>query len=422
MSEQRTVFLSHSTSERRIASAIKEHLERAIPGLDVFTSSVDMEIGQSWIDVIQHALGSAEAILVLCSRESVRRRWLHFEAGAGFGTGKRVIPVCVSGLHTTDLPDPFRGFQAVDLDTPQACAVLVQQLAAQVGLTATVVDYDEMLQAIEEPPATVTGILIDRSHGQDGWNTSKTPSIFEAPKGMPTALAEFAFKPIRDAGFFASPDFEQYRGLILGSPWRRQLDRETVETIRTWVNRGGRLLLLGFELGDFHHGANLNHLARQYGINFNCDIVGPAGYAARGTIRFNGVDMYAKPYGEALTFDCSVAQPHPFTKDLRSVELRNVQTVTVVPGGVEWLRVGANELYRPSPSTVEYDDRTLTQKGLNGCDRVRRSSSMPVAVEAPEGLCGEGAVWAIGTWQLLTDFTASDNVALVRRMLTWLSG
>jgi len=51
---------------------------------------------------------------------------------------------------------------------------------------------------------------------------------------------------------------------------------------------------------------------------------------------------------------------------------------------------------------------------------------IPVAVEAPQGLCGSGGVHAVGSWELLGKSGAfkdrADNRALLERMLEWLSG
>jgi hypothetical protein len=43
----------------------------------------------------------------------------------------------------------------------------------------------------------------------------------------------------------------------------------------------------------------------------------------------------------------------------------------------------------------------------------------PVAVQAPRGLCGDGEVCAIGTWQIRNKDT--ETQMLVERLLNWLA-
>jgi hypothetical protein len=50
---------------------------------------------------------------------------------------------------------------------------------------------------------------------------------------------------------------------------------------------------------------------------------------------------------------------------------------------------------------------------------------LPVAAEAPRGLCGKGEVQAIGTWDLIgrdEPFDRRDNLVLLGRLFEWLSG
>jgi hypothetical protein len=66
------------------------------------------------------------------------------------------------------------------------------------------------------------------------------------------------------------PRFTQ--GLVVGNPWRTKITREAISVVVEWVRAGGRLLLLGFELGDRHHGGNLAELSRFFGIDPRSDI------------------------------------------------------------------------------------------------------------------------------------------------------
>ena len=128
-----------------------------------------------------------------------------------------------------------------------------------------------------------------------------------------------------------------------------------------------------------------------------------------------------KPYGTSVTYDVGDGDSHPVTDGIDMVTLVNCQTVRVVPGGTEWLRVGKNRVLRPQAASVRYRDRTLTTPGGAVFEAVPAPAQLAVAVEAPSGLCGRGGVMMIGTWDLLGDLT-DTNAVLVSRLLDWLAG
>jgi hypothetical protein len=124
-----------------------------------------------------------------------------------------------------------------------------------------------------------------------------------------------------------------------------------------------------------------------------------------------------------VDYEIAEAEAHPLTNNLNVIRLNNAQTVRVEPGGIEWLRVGRNVLYRPMSSTVQYRDGTLTTPRGAMFERREDASWFPVAVEAPAGLCGRGRAMMIGTWDLLGRVTpfGGDNGILVSRLLDWLA-
>jgi hypothetical protein len=123
-----------------------------------------------------------------------------------------------------------------------------------------------------------------------------------------------------------------------------------------------------------------------------------------------------------VAFDVAGGDAHRFTAGLTTIELADVQTVRSEPGGLEWLRVGDNSVYRPSD--VEYRDGALTQPQGWTCDENTNASWLPIAAQAPRALCGAGEVHAIGTWDLLgrSDTFGPDSAELVQRLFRWLSG
>ena len=78
------VFISHIHSEAEGAIWIKESInELLLGGIDFFVSSDRGTIvgGDRWLEKIEGALKNATIVLVLCSKTSILRPWVNFEAG-----------------------------------------------------------------------------------------------------------------------------------------------------------------------------------------------------------------------------------------------------------------------------------------------------------------------------------------------------
>ena len=88
------VFISHIAEEAALASVLKDWIESTFLGqVDVFVSGHDISSGEQWFRRLGEELTDAKAMLVLCSKRSVSRPWINFEAGAGHVKGVPVIPI-----------------------------------------------------------------------------------------------------------------------------------------------------------------------------------------------------------------------------------------------------------------------------------------------------------------------------------------
>jgi len=91
------VFISHISEEVRLAVIFKQHIAADFLNLiEVFVSSDTESIsaGKNWLTSIDTALRNACIELILCSKASIKRLWINFEAGAGWMSGIPVVPVC----------------------------------------------------------------------------------------------------------------------------------------------------------------------------------------------------------------------------------------------------------------------------------------------------------------------------------------
>ena len=115
------VFVSHISEEAPLATLLKERVQRDFLGLvEIFVSSDTASIiaGDNWLLSINEALRRTQLLLVLCSRASVHRPWINFEAGAAWINDTKIVPICHSGLRPHQLPMPLSVLHAIEAHDP----------------------------------------------------------------------------------------------------------------------------------------------------------------------------------------------------------------------------------------------------------------------------------------------------------------
>ena len=65
-------------------------------------------------------------MLLLCSPSSIKRHWIHFEAGCGWIQKKPVIPICYGGLTSSQLPANLMNAICKNLKAPNVDAMLLR--------------------------------------------------------------------------------------------------------------------------------------------------------------------------------------------------------------------------------------------------------------------------------------------------------
>jgi hypothetical protein len=280
------------------------------------------------------------------------------------------------------------------------------------------------------PPPSLTrsapdkkGILLDLSHGQDGWRGG---SIFDLTTGemqklivTVTNARPLEIQAVSDTRQITSENLANWTGMIIGIPRKAEISQRTRDALVKWVHAGGRLVLLGFELGDRHHEGNLNFLANEFGIRFNSDIVAPSDWPADGD----------KPYGHSIEFNRADFGEHEIFASVERLLLENLCTLTVEPGSNVLLTLGSHKIAWMTRGSASYKNRVLTAP--NQKYEFLQASWVPVIAEAPagpEGLTGKGRVLAIGTWgffglapESVTD-QQNSNVQFIENLLVWLAG
>jgi hypothetical protein len=152
MSRKR-VFISHISSETELAQSLKKHLERHFLGLlEIFVSSdrETIQAGSKWLEEVDKALKSADLQIVLCSKESVGRPWVNFEAGAVWLRGIPVIPLCHSGVRPNDLPVPLGMLEGIECGQPEGLQKLYDAIARNLSVNVPEVDFPRFVAELKE--------------------------------------------------------------------------------------------------------------------------------------------------------------------------------------------------------------------------------------------------------------------------------
>jgi hypothetical protein len=128
----KSIFISHISEEAEYAALLKEMIQSDFLELARCFTSSDIGCigaGQNWLTAVERAMNEAKAVIVLCSKASVHRPWVQFEVGAAWMKEVPVIPVCHSGLKTSDLQMPLSLRQGVELPTERGIAQLYDGVA-----------------------------------------------------------------------------------------------------------------------------------------------------------------------------------------------------------------------------------------------------------------------------------------------------
>jgi hypoxanthine phosphoribosyltransferase/predicted kinase len=137
--EKPLAFISYIREDEDFAVSLRDWLrECLLDGLDFFVAGEreSIPLGTEWPARVAEGLSRCKAALLIISPLSRDSTWISFEAGATFGRGVRVIPVCCKGFLKSDLKPPLSFRQAVELPRTNDAAVLLKEMAEICNLKA----------------------------------------------------------------------------------------------------------------------------------------------------------------------------------------------------------------------------------------------------------------------------------------------
>lgn len=136
--EKPVVFISHATSDKEFANAVKQEIEKVFAnGVSVFCTSSPGAIpaGNDWLSEIEQRLAVTQAIIVIITPVSIERPWLWFEVGASWSKSKadqcHIYPLCAPEVDISSLPAPLDRLQALSMGKAIDLKLLFEALSKQ---------------------------------------------------------------------------------------------------------------------------------------------------------------------------------------------------------------------------------------------------------------------------------------------------
>jgi hypothetical protein len=144
------LFVSHAAADKELALFLKNVIEKTFDGIDVFVSSdpEDLPIGDPWVERILEALGRARLIVVLGTDRALSRKWVWFEAGAGWDRRRKIVTSCIGNTRKSSLPPPFGLHTAQNLDEEGDCREFFNLVRSEFGLEHRLVDYADLCTSL----------------------------------------------------------------------------------------------------------------------------------------------------------------------------------------------------------------------------------------------------------------------------------
>lgn len=148
------IFISHISKETELAQTLKKHLAKdyLLNPDEIFVSSdgKSIEAGEEWLKELREALQDAPIVIILCSKESVGRPWVNFEAGAGWILKRRIIPLCHSGMKRDDLPTPLNTLQALEVNQAASVQILYETIGGLIKRPTPPADFNAIAAEIKD--------------------------------------------------------------------------------------------------------------------------------------------------------------------------------------------------------------------------------------------------------------------------------
>jgi hypothetical protein len=165
------VFLSYRSVEARFADVLKRHLVEDFIGLvQIFLASDTTSIpaGTHWLAEIVGGLRTSQLHIVICSKYSVYRPWINYEAGAAGVRGIPIIPLCHSGLVPAQLAVPLSESEGGIITHADALQKLYARVAGLIGSSVPLADFESYAAEFQNIEKQSEALLSAENSSFDG--------------------------------------------------------------------------------------------------------------------------------------------------------------------------------------------------------------------------------------------------------------
>ncbi len=132
------VFVSHSSRDEQLASALIKVLETAFPNIVIRCSSVPghrFEVGGDYRAQLRAEVDDSTVFLALLTPASLRSSEVLFEIGARWGTHKTPLPLLAAGATPVMLSGLLKALQGVDIEKYDDLKTVMSQIAKELKKT-----------------------------------------------------------------------------------------------------------------------------------------------------------------------------------------------------------------------------------------------------------------------------------------------
>jgi hypothetical protein len=138
--ENLRIFISHSSTDRDVASRLVELLRSALrlEASEIRCTSVPgygLPVGVQIEEVLRGDVTSVQVFLGLISKSSLASLYVLFELGARWGSGKSILPVLLPGVEAADLKGPLANIHAITLLDPENVHQLIDYIGDMLNIT-----------------------------------------------------------------------------------------------------------------------------------------------------------------------------------------------------------------------------------------------------------------------------------------------
>ena len=291
------IFLSHSSKDKAFARKLAGDLQAA--GVCVWIDEAELLPGVPLMSSLGRAIDQIDFLGVILSPSAVASPWVSMEMEIAMTTEleSRSVKVVPLLLVDCDIPSFLRPKLRCDFRSERCYNDSLRLLLRALGIS----DGDALSRRL----------IFDDSYRQSEWYGQPV-----AEAGYRKIAASTGGKYVvgtRTEGYQSMTDIATGSVLVLPSPFGTLVDDAEFAEISRWVNRGGRLLLLGIYLNDLHHYNNFNNLARRFGFEFSHDLIMPPGRESTGECIGQAFPCDADEYWVQATptstpTDCTILQ------------------------------------------------------------------------------------------------------------------